>query len=161
MYTKKDIPEVKKALLELGVDYRKINLVWENRDPLDPTSKVDFIALTPEGEEMINDKIMDMTEKEMMELDQNLYYADMRLNYLYYQNPQLMRELFVERELIDHLIEIHQRVVDFIDLEKPKMMESWGLTEEMKLKEPNEYNGLMNNLTSSLREIAIKEIVES
>ena len=44
--------------------------------------------------------------------------------------------------------------------EKPKMMESWDLNEALKQTNPTEYEGLMNNLVSSLKEITIKEVVE-
>lgn len=160
MYSKEEAEIMKKQLYQYS-EFRNMEMLWKEADPNDPDDKVDFVAFTPKGEEMINDTIVEETEEEMMELDLDLYFGDMRLTYLRYEKPQLMRELFVEKKLIAHLEEIQQRTVDFIDLEKPRMMESWNLTAELKIQDPQKYHSLMNHLSSSLTEILIKEIVES
>ena len=101
--------------------------------------------LLPEGIEVIDlDKILEMEEIK--------YWGRERVRYLEEEKPQLLKELMTTKELIPHLIAIQEEVEKFIEIEKPKMMKAWGITEE--------HHSLMNNFQSSLREIIYQEIIQ-
>ena len=101
--------------------------------------------LLPEGIETIDlDKILEMEEIK--------YWERARVRYLEEEKPQLLKELMITKELIPHLIAIQEEVEKFIEIEKPRMMKSWGLTEE--------HHSLMNNFQSSLKEIVYQEIIQ-
>ena len=120
--------------------------------------------------EEIADKIREMTldkleeQTEFLKEFPNPIYATMRLDYLAQseeqENFQKLIDLYENKELVNHLMETQKRAIQFMRAEKPKMMESWGLSEELKQNNPEEYEGRMNNLVSSLKEITIKEVVE-
>ncbi|WP_369771100.1 TnpV protein [Fusobacterium sp. CM1] len=101
--------------------------------------------LLPEGIEVIDlDKILEVEEIK--------YWGRERVRYLEEEKPQLLKELMTTKELIPHLIAIQEEVKKFIEIEKPKMMKSWGITEE--------HQSLMNNFQSSLKEIIYQEIIQ-
>ena len=56
-------------------------------------------------------------------------------------------------------MEIENQATEFIEMEKPKMMESWGITEKLKEEDQMKWVGLMNNLNMTLRRMALEEIV--
>ncbi|WP_425250404.1 TnpV protein [Fusobacterium animalis] len=80
------------------------------------------------------------------------YWGRERVRYLEEENPELLKELITTKELIPHLIMIQEEVEKFIEIEKPRMMKSWGITEEQ--------HPLMNNFQSFLREIIYQEIIQ-
>ena len=101
--------------------------------------------LLPEGIEVIDlDRILEMEEIK--------YWGRERVRYLEEEKPQLLKELMTTKELIPHLIAIQEEVKKFIEIEKPKIMKSWGITEE--------HQSLMNNFQSSLKEIIYQEIIQ-
>ena len=120
--------------------------------------------------EEIADKIREMTldkleeQTEFLKEFPNPIYATMRLDHLAQseeqENFQKLIDLYENKELVNHLMETQKRAIEFMRAEKPKMMESWDLNEALKQTNPTEYEGLMNNLVSSLKEITIKEVVE-
>ncbi|HHG0398051.1 TPA: TnpV protein [Streptococcus pyogenes] len=72
-----------------------------------------------------------------------------------------LQEMYEEKTLLNHLKEIQNQAVDFIKREKVKMMKAQGLTERMMRENPEEYQGQMNNLITTVKRIAIKEYVEA
>ncbi|HGY5331768.1 TPA: TnpV protein [Streptococcus pyogenes] len=115
----------------------------------------------------IEEKTLDMMEKdlEFMERFPNPTYAVLRLSYLVgsedMENWKKLQEMYEEKTLLNHLKEIQNQAVDFIKREKVKMMNAQGLTEKMMRKNPEEYQGQMNNLMATVKRIAIKEYVEA
>ncbi|WP_294364081.1 TnpV protein [uncultured Clostridium sp.] len=117
--------------------------------------------------DLIREKTLDKLEEEteFMEKYPNPFYAIMRLDYLV-ETPgkgcfDLLVDLYDEKKLIPHLMDVQERAIELMRIEEPRMMKAWNLTEEMKKENPQEYRQLMNNLQSVLREIAIKEVVEA
>ncbi|HFH7310430.1 TPA: TnpV protein [Streptococcus agalactiae] len=114
----------------------------------------------------IEEKTLDMMEKdlEFMERYPNPTYAVLRLSYLVgsedMENWKKLQEMYEEKTLLNHLKEIQNQAVDFIKREKVKMMKAQGLTEKMMRENPEEYQGQMNNLITTVKRIAIKEYVE-
>ena len=115
----------------------------------------------------IEEKTLDMMEKdlEFMERFPNPTYAVLRLSYLVgsedMENWKKLQKMYEEKTLLNHLKEIQNQAVDFIKREKVKMMKAQGLTEKMMRENPEEYQGLMNNLMATVKKMAIKEYVEA
>ena len=115
----------------------------------------------------IEEKTLDMMEKdlEFMERFPNPTYAVLRLSYLVgsedMENWKKLQEMYEEKTLLNHLKEIQNQAVDFIKIEKVKMMRAQGLTEKMMRENPEEYQGQMNNLMATVKRMAIKEYVEA
>ena len=134
---------------------------------LTKTNEFSDLATTQEIAERIKEKTLDQLEasKDFMVKYPNPIYATMRLEFLVESENQeqweLLTDLYYEKKLVPHLIETQERAIQMMRLEKPRMMEALGLTEEMKTEKPQEYEGQMNNLISSLKEIIIKEVVEA
>ena len=83
-----------------------------------------------------------------------------RLRYLEEENPMELENLMNSNQLMRHLMEIQEQIEEFKEKEMPKMMEVWGITEELKRKDQMEWVGLYNNLRSSMREIIQKQFIE-
>ncbi|WP_369800230.1 hypothetical protein [Anaerosalibacter sp. Marseille-P3206] len=47
------------------------------------------------------------------------------------EKERLFQEMFLEKSLMKHLLEVEETAKRFIEMEKPRMMESFGLTEEL------------------------------
>ncbi|HGA2587277.1 TPA: TnpV protein [Streptococcus agalactiae] len=115
----------------------------------------------------IEEKTLDMMEKdlEFMERYPNPTYAVLRLSYLVgsedMENWKKLQEMYEEKTLLNHLKEIQNQAVDFIKREKVKMMKAQGLTEKIIRENPEEYQGQMNNLMATVKQMAIKEYVEA
>ncbi|MDY2960003.1 MAG: hypothetical protein SOR72_04310 [Hornefia sp.] len=107
----------------------------------------------------IEDRTLEAIEEndELMEsFPCNGYYAEMRLTYLA-ENEDVDKnyfliQLYEDDKVIEHLLDIESRFSEFMKTEKPKMMKAWGIDESDDSE--------MMNLMSSLREIAIKQIIE-
>ena len=115
----------------------------------------------------IEEKTLDMMEKdlEFMERFPNPTYAVLRLSYLVgsedMENWKKLQKMYEEKTLLNHLKEIQNQAVGFIKREKVKMMKAQRLTEKMMRENPEEYQGLMNNLMATVKRMAIKEYVEA
>ena len=131
------------------------------------TDEFSDLATTQEIAERIKEKTLNQLEenKDFIERYPNPIYAAMRLEFLAESENQeqweLLTDLYYEKKLVPHLMETQERAIQMMRVEKPKMMEAWDLTEEMKTEKPQEYEGQMTNLISSLKEIIIKEVVEA
>ena len=131
------------------------------------TDEFSDLATTQEIAERIKEKTLNQLEenKDFIERYPNPIYAAMRLEFLAESENQeqweLMTDLYYEKKIVLHLMETQERAIRMMRVEKPRMMEAWGLTEEMKTEKPQEYEEQMNNLISSLKEIIIKEVVEA
>ena len=131
------------------------------------TDEFSDLATTQEIAERIKEKTLNQLEenKDFIERYPNPIYAAMRLEFLAESENQeqweLLTDLYYEKKLVPHLLETQERAIRMMRVEKPRMMEAWGLTEETKTEKPQEYEGQMNNLISSLKEIIIKEVVEA
>lgn len=86
----------------------------------------------------------------------NPTYAVMRLAYLSESEEQshfeMLVDLYKERKLTGHLMDIQKQAIEFMRTEKPKLMAAW------KIKDGNDpqYGAMI----SALKEMTIKEVVE-
>ena len=60
---------------------------------------------------------------------------------------------------MDHLLSKEKEIEDFITREEVKMMETWGLTEELKEEDYLKYLRLKKNMDMTLQEIGEREII--
>ena len=86
----------------------------------------------------------------------NPTYAVMRLDYLSQSEEQshfeMLVDLYKEKKLTEHLMDIQKQAIAFMRTEKPKLMEAWKIESE----ENPQYGAMI----SALKEMTIKEIVE-
>lgn len=128
------------------------------RDLMKP-SELDEMESTDEIVEYIREKALDNLEEQtdFMEEYPIPIYAEMRLDYLSYSEEQshfdMLVDLYLEKELTNHLMDIQKQAIEFIRTEKPGMMKAWQIEDESNPK----YKAMM----SALREMAIKAVVES
>ena len=62
-------------------------------------------------------------------------------------------------KLYPHLLEIDRAAHERMDAMLPRMMETAGVTEELKACDPMRWVGLMNTLTAQIEEILIRELI--
>ena len=86
----------------------------------------------------------------------NPIYAVMRLTYLSESEEQshfeMLVDLYKEKKLTGHLMDIQKQAIDFMRAEKPKLMAAWKIEDEN--------NPQYGAMISALKEMTIKEIVE-
>src|SRR3712207_4926569 len=86
----------------------------------------------------------------------NPTYAVMRLTYLSESEEQscfeMLVDLYKERKLTGHLMDIQKQAIEFMRTEKPKLMAAWKIGDE---NDP-QYGAMI----SDLKEMTIKEVVE-
>ena len=113
---------------------------------------------TDEIVKIIKKKTLDSLEEEtsFMEEFPNPIYAVMRLEYLAESqnemNYQMLLELYKEKKLVSHLMEVQKRAIQFMREEKPQMMRELNIVGEEDPK--------YQTMISALKEIVIKEVVE-
>ena len=113
---------------------------------------------TDEIVKIIKKKTLDSLEEEtsFMEEFPNPTYAVMRLEYLAESqnemNYQMLLELYKEKKLVNHLMEVQKRAIQFMREEKPQMMKELNIASEEDPK--------YQTMISALKEMVIKEVVE-
>ena len=94
----------------------------------------------------------------------NPSYAVMRLQFLTGSEDEehwkALLQMYEEKTLLSHLMETQEEAIRYLQTLKPKMMASFGLTEEQENEDPEYFKRAMNNLMSSLREIVIRDMIE-
>lgn len=86
-------------------------------------------------------------------------YGRMRRQYLKDHRPILYNQMILSENLYPHLLEIDQTARERMDSMLPHMMETAGVTEELKARDPMRWVGLMNVLTAQIEEILIHELI--
>lgn len=86
----------------------------------------------------------------------NPTYAVMRLEFLSQSKEQshfeMLVDLYKEKKLTGHLMDIQKQAIEFMRTEKPKLMAAWKIEGE----ESPQYKAMI----SALKEMTIKEVVE-
>ena len=83
----------------------------------------------------------------------------MRRAFLQENNTLLYNHLILTEKLYPHLLEIDRTAQERVDTMLPHMMETAGVTEELKACDPMRWVGLMNTLTAQIEEILIRELI--
>lgn len=86
-------------------------------------------------------------------------YGRMRREYLKEHRPILYSSLLLREELFPHLREIDETAKSRLTRMMPELMNSAGVTEELKAQNPMKWTGLMNTLKAQAEEILLTEII--
>ncbi|MCC3310554.1 TnpV protein [Finegoldia magna] len=86
-------------------------------------------------------------------------WGRMRLNFLKENKEEDYQIMYLQGILMDHLLSKEKEIEDFITREEVKMMETWGLTEELKEEDYLKYLRLKKNMDMTLQEIGEREII--
>ncbi|MDY6084169.1 MAG: TnpV protein [Dialister sp.] len=144
----------------------KMNYEEMTIDELTPNSSTFSMEQTDEIAERIEEEMLDALEQEtaFMEAYPNPTYAVLRLQYLTRSETQeTWTELlnrYEDESLLSHLMTCQEEAIQLIRKIKPQYQTELGLTEELKQENPEDYQRRENNLSQTLREIAIQLIVE-
>ena len=85
-------------------------------------------------------------------------WAELRKNYLLEEKPEDYAEIVEEKMLIEYLVAIEEHYSKKFDELVEKQMEREGVDEELKIRNPLEWIGLVNNIRSCVKENLIDEI---
>ena len=83
----------------------------------------------------------------------------MRQRYLKEHRPSLYSSLILSEKLYPHLLEIDRAAQERMDTMLPRMMETAGVTEELKARDPMRWVGLMNTLKAQAEEVIQSELI--
>ncbi|HGI3124499.1 TPA: TnpV protein [Streptococcus agalactiae] len=86
-------------------------------------------------------------------------WGRMRLNFLKENKEEDYQIMYLQGTLMDHLLSKEKEIEDFITREEVKMMETWGLTEELKEEDYLKYLRLKKNMDMTIQEIGEREII--
>ena len=122
------------------------------------TSEFSEMESTDEIIEKIRENTLNSLEEQVdfMKEFPNPTYAVMRLTYLSESEEQrhfeMLVDLYKEKKLTNHLMDIQKQAIDFMRAEKPKLMAAWKIEDEN--------NPQYGAMISALKEMTVKEIVE-
>ena len=122
------------------------------------TSEFSEMESTDEIIEKIRENILNSLEEQtdFMKDFPNPIYAVMRLTYLSESEEQshfeMLLNLYKEKKLTGHLMDIQKQAIDFMRTEKSKLMAAWKIEDEN--------NAQYGAMISALKEMTIKETVE-
>ena len=85
-------------------------------------------------------------------------WADLRKNYLLEEKPEDYAQLVEEKMLIEYLSGIEDSYSDRFEEMVARQMEREGVDEALKVKNPLEWVGRVNNIRSRIKEILIAEL---
>ena len=85
-------------------------------------------------------------------------WADLRKNYLLEEKPEDYAELVEEKMLIEYLSGVEDSYSDRFEEMVERQMEREGVDEALKVKNPLEWVGRVNNIRSRVKEILIAEL---
>lgn len=86
-------------------------------------------------------------------------YGRMRKNYLKEHRPILWNQMILSETLYPHLLEIDETANRRLEQMMPELMQSAGVTEELKASDPMKWVGLMNSLKAQAEETILAELI--
>ncbi len=86
-------------------------------------------------------------------------YGMLRKTYLQEHRPILWNQMILSEKLYPHLREIDETANRRLEQMMPELMQSVGVTEELKASGPMKWVGLMNSLKAQAEEIILNELV--
>ncbi|MFR4763430.1 MAG: TnpV protein [Anaerococcus obesiensis] len=101
-----------------------------------------------EGMEVLIPNMAIPKEIDLMKLNS---WGRMRLNFLKENKEEDYQIMYLQGTLMDHLLSKEKEIEDFITREEVKMMETWGLTEELKEEDYLKYLRLKKNMDMTLQ----------
>ena len=88
-------------------------------------------------------------------------YGMLRKTYLQENHPVLFNSLLLSEKLFPHLREIDEAAQDRLSRMMPELMQSAGITEDLKAWNPMIWTGLMNSCKAQAEESVLQELVYS
>ena len=86
-------------------------------------------------------------------------YGMLRKTYLQEHRPILWNQMILSETLFPHLREIDETANRRLEQMMPELMQSAGVTEELKARDQMKWVGLMNSLKAQAEEIILSELV--
>ena len=86
-------------------------------------------------------------------------YGRMRKKYLQENRPVLWNSMILSETLYPHLREIDETANRRLEQMMPELMKQNGVTEELKVKDPMMWVGLMNKLKHQAEETILAELI--
>ena len=86
-------------------------------------------------------------------------YGMLRKTYLREHRPILWNQMILSETLFPHLREIDETANRRLEQMMPELMQSAGVTEELKARDQMKWVGLMNSLKAQAEEIILSELV--
>ena len=86
-------------------------------------------------------------------------YGRMRQRYLKEHRPVLYNDLLLQGKLYNHLLEVDEAANARMEVLMPQLMQTAGVTEELKAADQMKWVGLMNTLKAQVEEIIRDELI--
>ena len=86
-------------------------------------------------------------------------YAEVRRQYLKEHRRVLYTNLKTSGQLAAHLAEIEETAQGMVTQAVAQMVKAEGVTEELKVADPQRWTGLMNNLKHSAEETVLNDLI--
>ena len=86
-------------------------------------------------------------------------YGCMRQRYLKEHWPVLYNDLLLQGKLYNHLLEVDEAANARMEVLMPQLMQTAGVTEELKAADQMKWVGLMNTLKAQAEEIIQDELI--
>ena len=86
-------------------------------------------------------------------------YGSLRRTYLKQHRHDLWRELAGSGKLTAHLLDIDDTAQEWMDRMLPQLMETAGVTEELKARDQLAWVGLVNNCRARVEEIIFSDLI--
>ena len=86
-------------------------------------------------------------------------YGLLRLRYLKEHRSTVWAELVMDGRLYAHLLEVEDAANDMLDSMMPSIAKAAGATEELKVRDPMQWVGLMNNCKAQVEEIIFADLI--
>lgn len=86
-------------------------------------------------------------------------YGRMRQRYLKEHRGVLYSAMILDGTLWSHLAEVDKTCKDRLDVLVLGMKEKWGITEDLKARDPMAWVGAMNNIRNAVEEILFAEVI--
>lgn len=114
------------------------------------------LTYTKNGDYLIPDLTLSETPEDARPLGK---YGRLRRSYLQEHRPGLYSRLVLSEKLFTHLREINETGNRRLEQMMPELMQSAGVTEELKARDQMKWVGLMNSLKAQAEEIILSELV--
>ena len=108
------------------------------------------------GEEVL---IPNIQMPEEIDLSKLRRFGKERLKFLKENRQNRYQIMYYKGTLMDHLLNIQEQAEDFIEIQEPKMIEAWGLTNQLKSEDFLKYAGLKKNLEMTLTRMTLEQII--
>ena len=86
-------------------------------------------------------------------------YGRMRQTFLKEQRPILYNHLLLSGKLYPHLAEIEATARQRLEQTMPALMQTAGVTEDLKARDPMQWVGLMNTCKAQAEEAILNELI--